>query len=181
MGLMPSMVAVGAVSDQRARLWLRTEVTGPFTATIWACGGMVRTALVADRRAPDADGTMAFTIPDDVPALGPLTPATAHGFRITVARTGEVVGEGRFETAPTEGTHGRVRHGTERLVVERLWGTYPGQRNPFSGLNVGVVHVEDEGAGAAVRFELLTCDMGEPDTARVAYASGRLSGGQFPR
>ena len=107
MGLMPSMVAVGAVSDQRARLWLRTEATGPFTAAVWTCGGLVRTALVADCRAPDADGTMAFTVPDDAPALGPLAPATPYGFRIVVARTGEVVGEGRFETAPAEGPRGR--------------------------------------------------------------------------
>ena len=107
MGLMPSMVAVGAVSDQRARLWLRTEAGGPFAVAVWACGSVMRTALVGDCRTSDADGIMAFTIPDDVPALGPLAPATAYGFRIAVARTGQLVGEGRFETAPAQGTRSR--------------------------------------------------------------------------
>jgi alkaline phosphatase D len=100
------MVAVGAVGDRRARLWLRTEVTGPFLVEVWTRGSEVRAAVVADHRAPEADGTMAFTIPDDASAVGPLTPATEHGFRVTVSRTGALVGEGRFETAPVEGGRG---------------------------------------------------------------------------
>jgi alkaline phosphatase D len=100
------MVAVGAVSDQCARLWLRTEATGPFAVEIWGGGHEGRTAVVADHRAPEADGIMAFTIPDDAPAIGLLAPATAYRFRITVARTGELVGEGQFETAPAEGVGG---------------------------------------------------------------------------
>ncbi|HEX2276791.1 MAG TPA: alkaline phosphatase D family protein [Candidatus Tectomicrobia bacterium] len=100
------MVAVGAVSDRRARLWLRTEATGPFAVDVWSCGREGRTAVVADSRRPEADGTMAFTIPNDAPAIGLLAPATAHRFRITVARTGELVGEGRFETAPAAGAGG---------------------------------------------------------------------------
>jgi phosphodiesterase/alkaline phosphatase D-like protein len=103
----PPMVAVGAVSDRRARLWLRTDAPGPFTVELWAPGGAVRAAEVADRRTPEADGTMAFTLPDEAPALGRLAPATAYGFRITVARTGALVGEGRFETAPAAGARGR--------------------------------------------------------------------------
>jgi alkaline phosphatase D len=95
-----SMVAVGAVSDRHARLWLRTEVPGPFMVALWDRGGTVRTAVVADRRTPEADGTMALMLPDEAPTLGPLVPAMAYGFRITVARTGVLVGEGRFETAP---------------------------------------------------------------------------------
>jgi alkaline phosphatase D len=102
----PPVVAVGAVSDQRARLWLRTDATGPFTVEVWTPGSEVRAAVVADRRAPEADGTMAFTIPDETPAISLLAPATEHGFRITVSRTGELVGEGRFETAPVEGARG---------------------------------------------------------------------------
>jgi alkaline phosphatase D len=102
----PPMVAVGAVSDRRARLWLRTDAPGPFTVELWDAGGEVRAAEVADRRAPEADGTMAFTLPDEVPALGRLAPATVHGFRIIVARTGAPVGEGRFETAPAAGARG---------------------------------------------------------------------------
>ncbi len=101
------MVAVGAVSDRQARLWLRTEAPGPFTVNVWTCAGENRVAVVADRRAPEADGTMAFMLPQDAPAVGPLTPATVYRFRITVARTGTLVGEGRFETAPPEGTRGR--------------------------------------------------------------------------
>jgi phosphodiesterase/alkaline phosphatase D-like protein len=100
------MAAVGAVSDQRARLWLRTDAPGPFTVAVWTPGGEVRAAVVADRRRPEADGTMALTIPDEAPAIGLLAPETAHGFRITVSRTSELVGEGRFETAPAESARG---------------------------------------------------------------------------
>ena len=100
------MVAVGAVSDRRARLWLRTEVTGPFAVDVWSCGREVRRAVVADHRAPEADGTMAFTIPDDAPAISLLAPATAHRFRNTAARTGELVGKERCETALAEGAGG---------------------------------------------------------------------------
>ncbi|MDQ3806158.1 MAG: alkaline phosphatase family protein, partial [Acidobacteriota bacterium] len=66
--------------------------------------GEPRIAEVADRRAPSDDGTMAFTLPDDAPAVGVLPPATEHLFRINVSRTGDLVGEGRFETAPPEGS-----------------------------------------------------------------------------
>jgi alkaline phosphatase D len=97
------MVAVGAVSDRRARLWLRTKAGGPFTVEVWAQGGEARAASVADRRAPDGDGTMAFTVPDDAPGIGQLAPATEHGFRVTDTLTSSLVGEGRFETAPLEG------------------------------------------------------------------------------
>jgi phosphodiesterase/alkaline phosphatase D-like protein len=100
------MVAVGAVTDQRARLWLRTDALGPFTVEVWTPGGEVRAAVVADRRAPEADGTMAFTIPDEAPAIDRLAPATKHGFRILVSRTGESLGEGCFETAPADGARG---------------------------------------------------------------------------
>jgi hypothetical protein len=33
------MVAVGAVSDCHARLWLRSEVPGPFMVALWDRGG----------------------------------------------------------------------------------------------------------------------------------------------
>ena len=96
------MVAVGAVSDRRARLWLRTEAPGPFTVEMWSSQAGARVASLADRRQPADDGTMAFTVPDDVPALGPVAPSAEHGYRITVSQTGDLVGEGRFETAPSE-------------------------------------------------------------------------------
>jgi alkaline phosphatase D len=73
---------------------------------MWSRQNGTRTAPLLDRRAPEDDGTMAFSVPDDVPAIGPLAPATKHGFRITVSETGELVGEGCFETAPAEGTRG---------------------------------------------------------------------------
>ncbi len=98
------MVAVGAVNDRQARLWLRTDLDGPFTVEVGTDAGPPRSATIADRRAPDDDGTLAFTLPDDAPDIGPLAPATEHQFRIRAARTGEPIGEGRFETAPAEGT-----------------------------------------------------------------------------
>jgi phosphodiesterase/alkaline phosphatase D-like protein len=67
-----------------------------------------------------------------------------------------------------------VRYGAERVRVERLGGARPGQRNPFNGLNVGVVYVEERGTSIGVRFELVTSDESEPGVARVAYESGWL-------
>lgn len=96
------MVAVGAVGERRARLWLRTGRQGPFVLELRPRGGPPLSARVSDLRAHGADGTMAFTLPDDV-ALSPLSPATEYGFRVTVERTGDLVGEGRFETAPPDG------------------------------------------------------------------------------
>jgi hypothetical protein len=66
-----------------------------------------------------------------------------------------------------------VRHGAGRVAIERLRGTDPRQRNPFNGLNIGIVSVEDEGR-VAVRFELITYDQAVPGTTRVAYDSGWL-------
>jgi hypothetical protein len=67
-----------------------------------------------------------------------------------------------------------VRHGAERVKVERLRGTDPRQRNPFHGLNLGVVSVEERGARASVRFELVTYGEWGPGSTRVAYDSGWL-------
>jgi hypothetical protein len=67
-----------------------------------------------------------------------------------------------------------VRHGAERVAIERLGCAGLGQRNPFNGLNLGVVSVEDRGARVAVRFELVTYDPVGPGAARVAYDSGWL-------
>jgi hypothetical protein len=72
-----SMVAVGAVSDRHARLWLRTEVPGPFMVALWDRGGTVRTAVVADRRTPEADGTMALMLR--------LLPTSARESRFSMA------------------------------------------------------------------------------------------------
>ncbi|HEV3469114.1 MAG TPA: alkaline phosphatase D family protein [Pyrinomonadaceae bacterium] len=97
-----TMAAVGAVGPRSARLWLRTDAAGPFRVEISAGAGGPRVAEVADTRAREDDGCMAFTVPDDAPGVGALSPATGHRFRINVSRTGEPVGEGRFETAPPE-------------------------------------------------------------------------------
>jgi len=96
------MVAVGAVGERRARLWLRADKPGPFVVQLRPRGGAPVRAEVPDRRSPGDDGTMAFTVPDDV-GLAPLSPATQYSFRIAVAGTGELVGEGGFETAPPDG------------------------------------------------------------------------------
>ncbi|MDQ4122361.1 MAG: alkaline phosphatase D family protein [Acidobacteriota bacterium] len=99
---------VGAVSEHSARLWLRTKTPGPFKLELFSKKEKNSTyATIADQRSADADDTMAFTIPDDVPSVGNLTPATEYKFRITVSATDDVVGEGRFETAPPKGTKGK--------------------------------------------------------------------------
>lgn len=47
-------------------------------------------------------------------------------------------------------------------------GGEPG-RNPFAGLNVGVVHVDDDGTQTRVRYELVTVsDDGKPETAYLS-------------
>jgi len=99
------MVAVGAVGESRARLWLRTEARGPFRLELRPHGGETLSAEVEDTRSQGDDGTMAFDVPGDA-GLPPLRPATRYGFRINVSRTGEPVGEGSFETAPPEGGRG---------------------------------------------------------------------------
>lgn len=97
------MVAVGAVGERRARLWMRADRPGPFTLELRPRGGRPSVACVADRRSPGDDGAMAFSVPGEV-QLPPLSPATVYSFRINVAGTRELVGEGRFETAPPDGT-----------------------------------------------------------------------------
>jgi phosphodiesterase/alkaline phosphatase D-like protein len=68
----------------------------------------------------------------------------------------------------------RVRYGPERVRIERLEGSHPGQQNPCNRLNVGVVYVEDGSPGMTVRLELVTYDERMPGGARVAYNSGPL-------
>jgi hypothetical protein len=55
----------------------------------------------------------------------------------------------------------------------------PKQHNPFNGLNVGIVHVEEGGTPdeeTAIRFELITYDEAAPPggAARAAFDSGPL-------
>lgn len=97
------MTAVGAVSERRARLWFRTELAGPFVVELRREGAEPRTATLDGDRSDGADGTRAFTVPDDVEGLVPLDPETEYEFRISTTR-GETVGGGRFETAPVEGS-----------------------------------------------------------------------------
>ncbi len=96
------MVAVGAVGESHARLWLRMEARGPFRVELRPRGGEPFVAEVGDRRAQGDDGTMAFDVPGDAD-LPPLLPATLYSFRVTAAPAGELVGEGSFETAPPAG------------------------------------------------------------------------------
>jgi alkaline phosphatase D len=94
-------VFVGTVNESSARLWLRTKLAGPFTLEL-SSGREKQSkyATISDRRSADSDCTMAFSIPEDTAAVGQLSPASEYHFRVTVSATGELIGEGRFETAP---------------------------------------------------------------------------------
>jgi alkaline phosphatase D len=92
------MVAVGATDATGVRLWVRTLRPGRHHLELWSD---------ADRHAgaidlappPGADGTTSFRYPDDVDGAAPLAPVTAYRFRLR--RDDAVIGEGRFETAPS--------------------------------------------------------------------------------
>ncbi len=96
------MVAVGAVGSASARLWLRSEATGPVDVAYWPCGDerRKRSFHAAAAPAPGADGTCTIELPP--PGTGPpLEPVTAYAFRLTAA-DGRPLGQGRFETAPAD-------------------------------------------------------------------------------
>ncbi|MFP2907067.1 alkaline phosphatase D family protein [Pyxidicoccus sp. 3LFB2] len=99
----PCAVAVGAVGPGSVRLWLRSEVPGPHRLEVWPLDGEGPRRSVFWRFAPDADadGTGTLLYPGDFPGEPPLSPLRRHGFRITRENDGVLVGEGRFETLPS--------------------------------------------------------------------------------
>lgn len=66
-----------------------------------------------------------------------------------------------------------VRHGEDRVSLKLLECARPEQRNPFDGLNAGIVYVEARNNGVAVEFELLTTDERAENGIAVAYSSRR--------
>lgn len=90
-------VAVGAVDARSARLWVRTTAPGPHEVEVWSQAERRHGPVLLGPPA-GADGTASFVFPDEVPGAGELSPGTAWRFR--VRRGEQVLGEGRFETAP---------------------------------------------------------------------------------
>jgi alkaline phosphatase D len=88
------MVAVGAVTDTKARLWFRTEVAGEHKVdVIGSDGNVVKTAIVTVPLGNLTDNTTAV----DFDGL-----LAAHGYSYRVVRTvdGTPLGTGRFQTFP---------------------------------------------------------------------------------
>ncbi|HEU4409523.1 MAG TPA: alkaline phosphatase D family protein [Polyangiaceae bacterium] len=106
-------VAVGAVSADRARLWLRAEPPGELEVTVLRDGGaraggggpagreVVARGRVVVPAEGGADGTLALTLPDGLAGgAGALQPLTAYRVEVARAGGGEPLGAARFETAP---------------------------------------------------------------------------------
>lgn len=96
--LLARMVAVGRVTATTVRLWARTDWSGPVDVELDG-GGENRRLRFSPTFRDGADGTFAFTYPDDLPGERPLAPLTRYRFRLAAA-DGSVIGEGKFETAP---------------------------------------------------------------------------------
>lgn len=91
------MAAVGACGATWVRFWVRVQLPGEHSIELRSHGDE-RSASVELLPAADADGTLSFLYPSDVPGGSALEPATVY--RYWILRGADLVGEGRFETAP---------------------------------------------------------------------------------
>ncbi|WNG38676.1 hypothetical protein F0U61_37155 [Archangium violaceum] len=67
----------------------------------------------------------------------------------------------------------KVENGPAARLV-RMNGVGGADRNPYSGLNVGVVEVRDQGAHSTVRFKLVGQDPRHPDEPVTVFDTGEL-------
>jgi alkaline phosphatase D len=100
-------VAVGAVTADRARLWVRVERPGELEVTVSrddAARAVVARGALTVPADGGADGTLACDLPDALHAGGAdgfaLEPLTAYRVEVVRRPGGEPVGVARFATAP---------------------------------------------------------------------------------
>jgi len=99
-----NMVAVGRTTANTVRLWMRSEKPGDHDLEVTPESGpgrmnSARVTIPADNQ---TDNTLAFDYPGDLPRQDPLRPLQGYQFRILRTADREVVGRGRFETAPAD-------------------------------------------------------------------------------
>jgi alkaline phosphatase D len=92
-------VAVGAVDARSARIWLRAPGAAGLQLVLLGPDGSDRHLPITARPTPEADHTLSIAYPDDFPGSPELSPNTRYGFRVQSASG--VIGQGRFETAPS--------------------------------------------------------------------------------
>ena len=95
------MVAVGAVTQRSARLWLRSQSAGTCTLAVWPvdAGESAASPVTFDvGREKNTDGTISLLYPTDFEDVPPLLPGTRYAYRIS--RGGHTLGQGAFETSP---------------------------------------------------------------------------------
>ncbi len=96
------MVAVGKVDPHSARLWLKSHGTGRHRVKWWSetdAGGGGETVVEIPEENP-RDNTASLLVPPKEDVGAALSPLTPYRFRIIREADGNIVGEGRFETAP---------------------------------------------------------------------------------
>ena len=103
-----NMVAVGRTTSDTVRLWLRSEKPGEHDLEVWPESGPGRmsNARINVPAGNRSDNTLAFDYPAGLAHQEPLRPFQAYGFRISRTADKEIVGQGRFETAPEDGMAG---------------------------------------------------------------------------
>jgi alkaline phosphatase D len=93
------MVAIGSVSADAARIWVRSRRPGELIVKWWSetddGGGEVHFGLVEGN---SNDSTAAIDLPGKDGK--PLEPLKSYHYEVHRADSGETLGEGRFETAP---------------------------------------------------------------------------------
>lgn len=94
-------VAIGRTGPDRVRVWMRSPGGGAHHLELWpeAEPGAVTHAVFDVHTDQARDGTFAFEYPRDVVGARPLQPLTRYHLRVRTSDA-NLVGEGRFETAP---------------------------------------------------------------------------------
>ena len=100
-GPLTEMVAVGAINSSSARLWVRAARTGAIEITCRPEGrsGPIFKSRVIIPDPNERDNTYGIQMPDASTSEG-LAPLTRYFFEVTYADNGQLIGKGRFETAP---------------------------------------------------------------------------------
>lgn len=107
----PTMTGAGLVDERSARIWLRTDRSGPITLEWTAIPHppaqsepLTGTGILDVRLRPGADGTTSFVYPDEFVGGSELPPHSRVAYRIlrpAASGAPELLATGRFDTAPS--------------------------------------------------------------------------------